>query len=337
MLKSVAFCLKSAIGFSPRQTALSCSFSEESLARYCPGGYHPVRIGDVFANGRYKVLCKLWYGVYPAVWLAFDSVTERHVALKLLTAGSYGHQQDTFEIDILREIKYKGVAVLGSQHVFSLFDSFEHVGPNGKHVCLVFRAMGAQTYIKPQNILLETAGINAMFENTLSEVFLSRRPPLDQENDFYIQKSQISSAKEDLSRVTEVSPQMLRAPEVILGARWDHKICELSEGALIFDGSWSASAPYTSKAHLAQMEAILGNMPQSLLSRSSDRDRFFDSEDKLLMPRTFPDMPLETICKNPAMSELDKVRFLDMIKSMIRLEPRDRPDARSLLESERLN
>ena len=49
------------------------AFSEESLARYCKGGYHPVRIGDVFANGRNKVLCKLGYGVYSTVWLAFDS------------------------------------------------------------------------------------------------------------------------------------------------------------------------------------------------------------------------------------------------------------------------
>jgi serine/threonine-protein kinase SRPK3 len=55
------------------------------------------------------------------------------------------------------------------------------------------------------------------------------------------------------------------------------------------------------------------------------------------MPPTFPDMPLETICRNPGMSELDKARFLDMIKSMIRLEPEDRPDARSLLESAWLN
>jgi serine/threonine-protein kinase SRPK3 len=56
------------------------------------------------------------------------------------------------------------------------------------------------------------------------------------------------------------------------------KIWELSEGSLMFDGSWSASAPYTPEAHLAQMEAILGRMPQSLLSKSSDRGRFFDGE-----------------------------------------------------------
>ncbi|KAF5008976.1 hypothetical protein FDECE_4772 [Fusarium decemcellulare] len=420
MFRPAAFRLK----FTPRfpgQIIPSRAFSEESLARYCQGGYHPVRIGDSFADGRYKILCKLGYGAYSTVWLASDSLAKRHVALKFLTADSYGHQQDTFEIDILKKIKAKGEVTTGSQHLLGLLDNFEHVGPNGKHVCLAFKAMGPdmsnfrrlfpsaripvplmksisrqlllalsflhdtcqvihsgpflpsyaadmQTLIrasdiKPQNILIETAEINEMFENAPSEVFLPQHPPLDPPNDFYIESSQISSAGEDLSQTTEVSvrladfgtaswftrhltewiqPQMLRAPEVILGASWDYKvdiwnlgliIWELSEGALVFDGSWSASAPYTSEAYLAQMQAVLGKMPHPLLSRSSEQDRFFDKESQLLIPSTFPDMPLETICRNPGMSGTDKVLFLDMIKSMIRLEPNDRPDARSLLKS----
>ncbi len=48
------------------------AFSEEDFYRYCPGGYHPVRIGDVFNNAKYKVLRKLGYGVYSTVWLARD-------------------------------------------------------------------------------------------------------------------------------------------------------------------------------------------------------------------------------------------------------------------------
>ena len=68
--------------------------------------------------------------------------TKRHVALKLLTADSYGHKQDTFEMGILKEIKSKGVAEPGSLHVLGILDSFEHVGLNGNHVCLVFKAMG---------------------------------------------------------------------------------------------------------------------------------------------------------------------------------------------------
>lgn len=31
--------------------------------------------------------------------------TKRHVALKVLTADSFGHQKDTFELEILRHIK----------------------------------------------------------------------------------------------------------------------------------------------------------------------------------------------------------------------------------------
>lgn len=48
----------------------SPAVSEESLARYCPGGYHPVRIGDVFNNGKYTIVSKLGYGAYSTVWLA---------------------------------------------------------------------------------------------------------------------------------------------------------------------------------------------------------------------------------------------------------------------------
>ncbi|KAJ3555795.1 hypothetical protein NP233_g12125 [Leucocoprinus birnbaumii] len=408
MLSSVARRLITRAKSSARLPTPSRAFSEESLARYCQGGYHPVRIGDVFANGRYEVLRKLGYGLYSTVWLAFDSEIRRHVALKLLTADCYGHEKDTFELDILRDIRSKAAAAPESQHILSLLDTFEHVGPNGKHVCLVFKAMGPDmsrfrrefpsyripipllksisrqlllalaflhdtcqvihSDIKPEIILIETTKINVLFEMASLKTLLSRLPSFDPPNDFYIQSSQISSAKEDLSCATEVSirladfgtggkpklsmafslinPEMLRTPEVILGAKWDRKIdiwnlgliiWELAQGALIFDGRWSASAPYTSEAHLAQMEAVLGKVPQSLLSRSRHRDRFFDGEDQLLVPQTFPNMPLETIFTNPGMSESDKVLFLDMIKSMIQLEPRKRPDARSLLESAWLN
>jgi serine/threonine-protein kinase SRPK3 len=46
------------------------AISEEPIGRYCDGGYHPVRIGDVFHGGKYKVVSKLGHGVYSTVWLA---------------------------------------------------------------------------------------------------------------------------------------------------------------------------------------------------------------------------------------------------------------------------
>lgn len=48
----------------------SYTISEENLSLYRPGGYHPVRIGDAFNSGKYKVVNKLGYGAYSTVWLA---------------------------------------------------------------------------------------------------------------------------------------------------------------------------------------------------------------------------------------------------------------------------
>lgn len=72
MLSRGASRLKAALGRSSKQPAQARAFSEEALSRYCPGGYHPVRIGDVFDGGKYRVVRKLGYGVYSTVWLACD-------------------------------------------------------------------------------------------------------------------------------------------------------------------------------------------------------------------------------------------------------------------------
>lgn len=65
--------MKSIVGRTAKALPAVETISEESLARYCKGGYHPVRIGDTFNHGKYKVVRKLGYGVYSTVWLAFDS------------------------------------------------------------------------------------------------------------------------------------------------------------------------------------------------------------------------------------------------------------------------
>lgn len=57
-----------------------------------------------------------------------------------------------------------------------------------------------------------------------------------------------------------------------------NQIWELAEGGLVFDGTWTANAPYTPEAHLAQMMAVLGKLPEPLLARSKNRDQYFDVE-----------------------------------------------------------
>lgn len=50
-------------------------YTEESLPRYFPGGYHSVSLGDTFKSGRYNVRHKLGWGGFSTVWLAKDTVS----------------------------------------------------------------------------------------------------------------------------------------------------------------------------------------------------------------------------------------------------------------------
>ncbi|GJD04842.1 serine kinase [Colletotrichum higginsianum] len=137
--------LRSALSRSVKTAQSPRAIHEESIARYRPGGYHPVRIGDVFNNGKYKIVSKLGYGVYSTVRLACNQETKRHVALKVLTADSFGNGNDTFELETLMRLKPCTASPMsppGAAHVLGLLDQFEHRGPHGNHVCLVFKAMG---------------------------------------------------------------------------------------------------------------------------------------------------------------------------------------------------
>ncbi|KAI4252120.1 MAG: hypothetical protein LQ352_004461 [Teloschistes flavicans] len=123
---------------------------EEPIEFYCPGGYHPVKLGNTF-HDRYKVVRKLGWGASSTVWLAKDLRTNRHVALKILSADAHGRYDDTgrwlieehtFEREILSEIASTQLDHPGRKRISKLLDHFEHVGPHGRHDCLVFEVMG---------------------------------------------------------------------------------------------------------------------------------------------------------------------------------------------------
>lgn len=49
------------------------------------GGYHPVRLGEKFKQGRYVVLKKLGWGHFSTVWLVLDNHNHTFAALKVRT------------------------------------------------------------------------------------------------------------------------------------------------------------------------------------------------------------------------------------------------------------
>lgn len=138
----------------------------EDLEGYRPGGYHPVNIGDVYLDGRYRIVHKLGWGSYSTVWLAYDSRFTRYVALKIVVAGA---SKDSTEGRILRHLGHRiKEEDAGSNFVASLLEDFHINGPKARHLCLV---------TGPTNVASENPRriIHGCFQCRLLELLLPRR------------------------------------------------------------------------------------------------------------------------------------------------------------------
>ncbi|CAN7038243.1 unnamed protein product [Brassica rapa subsp. trilocularis] len=116
------------------------SWEDEGTEDYRRGGYHAVRVGDTFKNGSYVIQSKLGWGHFSTVWLSWDTLNSRYVALKIQKSAQHYTEAAMDEIKILKQIA-EGDAD-DTKCVVKLLDHFKHAGPNGQHVCMVFEYLG---------------------------------------------------------------------------------------------------------------------------------------------------------------------------------------------------
>ncbi|CAL9152424.1 unnamed protein product [Musa hybrid cultivar] len=124
---------------------MSCSPSsgsgeDEGVDAYRKGGYHAVRVGDAFAGGRYVAQRKLGWGHFSTVWLAYDTLSSKFVALKIQKSAKEYTQAALHETELLSAIADGDPS--NSKCVVRLLDHFMHAGPNGQHYCLVVESLG---------------------------------------------------------------------------------------------------------------------------------------------------------------------------------------------------
>ncbi|BFZ57240.1 serine/threonine protein kinase, CMGC [Savitreella phatthalungensis] len=115
---------------------------EEDFEDYCPGGYHPVKLNETYKSGRYVTVRKLGWGHFSTVWLALDTEKQRHVALKVVRSAAHYTETAIDEIKLCQCVAEANPDHPGYAHVVGLLDQFEHEGPNGRHVCMVFEVLG---------------------------------------------------------------------------------------------------------------------------------------------------------------------------------------------------
>mmetsp|Transcript_14502 Transcript_14502/g.21381 ORF Transcript_14502/g.21381 Transcript_14502/m.21381 type:complete len:1040 (+) Transcript_14502:427-3546(+) len=146
---------------------------DEGEAGYKPGGYHTVKVGEVY-NQRYVVIKKLGWGHFSTVWMVKDRKViatakslqskgqNQFFAIKVQKSAEHYTEAAMDEVELLDCVASVGKqceAVSGvastdadgvtatqvvehSKHVAILHDSFFHTGPNGRHMCMVFTMLG---------------------------------------------------------------------------------------------------------------------------------------------------------------------------------------------------
>ncbi|KAJ7165869.1 kinase-like domain-containing protein [Mycena filopes] len=110
----------------------------ENVARYHPGGLHPVHLSDMHSGSdgtSYRIIHKLGFGSFSTVWLAQDTELSKNraVALKFITSASMG---STNEVAIHQYLVSRPHTA-GYDNILMAVDTFQVDGPNGLHNVLV--------------------------------------------------------------------------------------------------------------------------------------------------------------------------------------------------------
>ncbi|KAG6197735.1 hypothetical protein E4U50_007833 [Claviceps purpurea] len=140
-----------------------------------------------------------------------------------------------------------------------------------------------------------------------------------------------------IARREDIQPDVYRAPEVVLGIPWTSSVDIWNVGCMIWDcfqgghlftGHDPELKTYRGRAHLAEMIALLGPPPPSILARAGFRSKFF-SDSGISIPESRPLEQRETVLEGE-----DRDCFLRFMKKMLQWEPEKRSSAKELLEDE---
>ncbi|KAM0799828.1 CMGC protein kinase [Usnea florida] len=149
----------------------------------------------------------------------------------------------------------------------------------------------------------------------------------------------------DVEHDEDVQPKVYRAPEVCLKAPWSYSIdiwnvgClvwDLFEGKHLFYGNDPQEGRYMTRAHLADMIALMGVPPLELLKKGKRTSQFFNEDGQWRGEIPVPD-PTGLEDSEENLEGSNKEAFLRFVRKMVQWRPEDRQTASQLLKDDWLN
>ena len=114
--------------------------------RYCPGGLHPIKIGQFLGpDDRFEVCHKSGYDDYSTEWFVRDRAQQDWKLVKTLMADlAEEHEEHDIhsELIILELLTQDPTEAPQDNHIVIPSDHFWVEGPNGRHLCLVYPVLG---------------------------------------------------------------------------------------------------------------------------------------------------------------------------------------------------
>ncbi|KAG7152481.1 Serine/threonine-protein kinase SRPK like [Verticillium longisporum] len=208
------------------------------------------------------------------------------------------------------------------------------------------------TDIKADNIMMELVDESVLAAFTQSEIdhpsprkfvdgapiYLSRQSGRPRQFGNVVLGDFGAAVRGDKKRNHDAQPNVYRSPEVMLKTEWSYPadiwnvgvmIWDLFEGTHLFQGNDPKENRYLTRAHLAELVALLGPPPTDLLRRGKRSSEFFaeDGEWK-------GDIPIPQLMSfEKSVTRLEgekKEAFLGFVNGMLQWRPEDRKTARQL-------
>ncbi|KAJ6119072.1 protein kinase, partial [Penicillium samsonianum] len=208
------------------------------------------------------------------------------------------------------------------------------------------------TDLKPTNILLELENPEQTIENIYLK-FLHGTPLISKIREPHIRIVDFGVASWSDNHLSDmIQSPALRAPEVTIGAHWDHKvdiwslgclIIEFVQGIVPFSGVASENGSWTvDDDRLARTIEILGNFSPELLRKGNRTAEFFNTDGGLLRISDLTSTSLERLIdgaerpflKPNDMSDAEIPVFIDFLRGMLTIDPTYRKSAAELLQHE---
>ncbi|KAJ8254633.1 hypothetical protein GJAV_G00195270 [Gymnothorax javanicus] len=252
-------------------------------------------------RGRYEIVCTLGEGAFGKVVECLDhSKGGARVAVKIIKNIDRYREAAMSEVEVLEQVnsldcdrRYACVRML---------DWFDHHG----HICIAFELLGLSTYdfLKENSFqAFPMEQIRRMAHQTVRAVrFLHRNKlthtDLKPENILFVNSDYDMEYNAEMKRdertvknpdvkvvdfgnatydheyhTSVVSTRHYRAPEVILGLKWDRSCDVWSLGCILIEFYLGQTLFQThdSKEHLAMMERVLGPLPSHMLQKTKKR------------------------------------------------------------------